>query len=183
MRTEEDALRSLKRYMAVILGDQWEVRMASDEGSFELPFAKVAEAGPALYTSKRVYTDVVLPTQVFCYQTPNTSISGSLRDARMVRETLVQAIEVGQPAGDGTGWPRRIPLYDYEGLDDSQGSNRRNSYDFLRVLDFSVTTIQDSDVPTGAVVVADLRLSWRRDTTIDPGYETVESVGVTIDAS
>lgn len=185
MRTETDVLLSVKRYFALCLGDAWEVREWSDEGSFSFPLAKVSEAGPALYTSKRVYTDIVLPVQVFCYQEPSDSVSASMRAARVVRETIIQAIEVGQVADPRvvTGWPRRIPLFDYAGLDPSQGSTVRNTYDFIKVTDLSVNTVQDSDVPTGVVVVADLRLAWRRDTTVDPGYETVESVGVNIGAS
>lgn len=182
MRTESDVLRSVRRYFASILGDAWEVREWSDEGAFELPLAKIAEVGAATYTSHRIVSDVVLPIQVFLYQEPNVSTSASLRDARALRDVVWRAVEVGQ-VGDGAAWPRRIPLYDYDGLTETQTSNKRNTYDFIRVLDLSLNSIQDSEVPTGVVVVADMRLGWRRDTTVDPGNDIVNSVAVTIDAS
>lgn len=179
MRTETDALRSTKRYMAQVLGDSWEVRLWADEGSFALPLARIAEAGPALYTSRRIITDIVLPIQVHCYPEPSDTVTGALQAARDIRELIVRAIEIGV----GLGWPRRIPLYDYDGVAESDGSDIRNTYDFLRVIDLSVNSVPDSDEPTAVVVVADLRLAWGRDTTVNPTGETVESLRVTQSAS
>lgn len=175
MRKEEDALRSVRKYIAEVLGDDWQVRMWEDEGTFAPPFARVAESGPALYTSRRVLTDIVMPIQVHCYPVPSDSVTGALSVARGVRETLIEAIEIGV----GLGWPRRIPLYDYDGVAVGQGSDVRNTYDFLRVLDLSINTVPDSDEPTAAVAIADMRIAWSRDTTVSTPGETVNSVRVT----
>lgn len=183
MRTEADVMRSLQRYFALVLGDTWEVRQWTDEGSFEPPYARVAEAGPASYVSQRVYTDITLPVQVHLYAPPAISTSAAIGAARDLREQVMQAIEVGQIDVTNAAFPRRIPLFDYAGLLLGQGSESRNYYDFIRVLDLSMNTIQDANVPNAVVVVVDLRLSWRRDTTLSPQRDIVDSLTVTIDAS
>jgi hypothetical protein len=175
MRTSHDAIMSVKRYMAVALGAEWEVRLWSDEGSFAPPVARVAEASPTLVARHgRVAVEVTQALQVHCYTEPADTVSGSLVRARAVEELLHTAIEVGV----GEAWPRRIPLYDYDGIDAGEPSTARNYYDFLRVADFSVNRIEDSEDATLVVVVADVRVRWSRATTIDPGTGTVESLRV-----
>lgn len=183
MRQERDVLRSLRRYFALILGDQWEVRQWSDEGSFEPPYARVAPAGQAIYTSRRVYTDIVMPVQVHLYPPPQISSSAAMDVAWDLREVVVQAVEVGQIDVPNAAWPRRIPLFDYADTPSVHGSDTRNYYDYIKVMDLSVNTIQDSNVPNAVVVVVDLRLAWRRDTTLTPQRGIVDSLPVTIDAS
>lgn len=178
MRTHEDALRSVKRYLALVLGDTWEVRMWADEGSYAAPLAKVAESGPALFTSHRVYTDVVQPVQVHFFLPVAATVSEAMFAARKLRQQITEAIEIGIDQGR----PRRIPLYDYDGLSESESSSARNYYDYLKVRDLSVNTVPDSNVPTGVVVVADMRIAWSQYTTVTPDSVTVESVRVTTSA-
>lgn len=175
MRTQEDVVRSVKRYFALVLGDEWEVRTWADEGAFEAPMARISESGPALATSRRVLTDFVLPMQLHCFLPVADTVSAAERAARIVMQTLTNGVEVGIDIA----FPRRIPLYDYDGLDESQPSDSRNYYDYIKVVDFSVNAVPDSDVPTGIAVVATLRVTWGQYTTVDPGYQTVESVSVT----
>lgn len=174
MRTPQDAVRSVKRYMAEALGPEWEVRLWTDEGSFAPPIARVAEASPTLYASRRVATDITKALQVHCYQAPADSVTKGTLAAREVEQRLVTAIEVGV----GLAWPRRIPLYDYDGVPDNEGSSERNTYDFLRVSDFSVNLVHDTDEPTVVIVVADLRVAWSQPTTVDVAAQTVNSLRV-----
>jgi hypothetical protein len=174
MRTENDAIRSVKRYLAQALGQQWEVRLWTDEGSFSPPIARVAKTTAATYTSRRVFTDVVMGMQIHCYLVPAKSTSAALLAAGDAQQLLVTAIETGL----GLAWPRRIPLYDYDGVPEDQGSDARSTFDFLRVLDFSVNSVQDNDDPNVVIVVADLRVAWSQQTTIDPVVRTVESLRV-----
>lgn len=183
MRTERDVMRSLRRYFALILGEGWEVRQWSDEGTFEPPFARVAPAGQAIYTARRVYTDIVMPAQVHLYPPPQLTSSDAMDVAWGLRERVVQAIEVGQVDVPDAAFPRRIPLFDYADTPPSHPSNLRNYYDFIKVMDLSMNTIPDSTVPNAVVVVVDLRLAWRRDTTVYPQRDIVDSLTVTIDAS
>lgn len=174
MRTSQDVLMSVKRYMALALGPEWEVRLWSDEGSFKPPLARVSESAPTQYDSRRVATDLTQAMQVHCYAHPKDTVSESLRDARAVQEKLTVAVEVGVDLA----WPRRIPLYDYQGKGPGEPSSARNTYDFVRVVDFSVNHVQDSDDPTIVVVVADIRVRWSRATTADMGLLTVNSLRV-----
>lgn len=174
MRTSHDVMRSLRRYVSIALGSDWEVRNWIDEGSFAPPIARVAESGPSSYSSRRVVTDVMKPVQIHCYQSPPDSASAARSDARRVEALLVRAIEVGVDLGR----PRRIPLYDYDGVADNKPSDARNYYDYMRVLDFSVNSVFDPDDQTIVVVVADLRIAWSAYTTVDVGAKTVESVRV-----
>lgn len=174
MRQVNDVLMSVKRYMAVALGPEWEVRLWSDEGSFKPPLARVAESAPTQYDSRRVATDITQALQVHCYSHPADTASLALREARAVEEKLTVAVEVGVDLA----WPRRIPLYDYEGKGPGEPSDARNTYDFVRVVDFSVNHVQDSDDPTIVVVVADIRVRWSRATTVDMALVTVNSLRV-----
>jgi len=174
MRTENDAIRSVKRYLAIALGDEWEVRMWTDEGSFKPPLARVAEASPALYDSMRVQTNIIQALQVHCFSAPAESTTAAMIQAREVKQLLVTAIEVGVDLAR----PRRIPLYDYDGIAESEPSTKRSYYDFLRVLDLSLNVVQDSDDPNVVVVVADLRIAWSQATTVAPETVTVNSLRV-----
>ena len=174
MRTENDAVRSLKRYLAIALGSEWEVRMWTDEGSFKPPIARVAESTPAIYSSKRVQTDIVMGMQVHCFTAPAASASAAMVQAREVKQLLVTAFELGVDLAR----PRRIPLYDYDGLDESEPSTKRSYYDFLRVQDLSLNVAQDTDDPNVVVVVADLRIAWSQATTVSPETVTVNSLRV-----
>lgn len=179
MRTQEDVLRSIRRYVSLVLGPTWQVRNWTDEGSFAPPLARVAPAGPATYRSRRVVTDIVLPVQVHFYLVPGDTVTEAMRSARLLTERVLGAIEIGIDQAR----PRRIPLYDYEGLTEAQGSDKRNYYDYLKVEDLSINTVADSDVPTGVVVIADIRVAWSQYTTVDPGGVTVDFVRVTTSAS
>lgn len=174
MRTVNDAIRSVKKYLAEALGDEWEVRLWTDEGSFAPPLARVSAASPTVYTSRRRITDIIQALQIHCYVAPAASSSAALIKARDVEQQLVRAIELGV----GLAWPRRIPLYDYDGVAETEGSSARNLYDFMRVLDFSVNAVMDSDDPNVVVVVADLRVAWSQLTTVDLSVRTVESLRV-----
>lgn len=178
MRTELDALLSVKRYFALVLG--WEVRLWSDPGTYRPPMAKVAKSGPSASSRRgRGIADYTMPVQVFMFPDVAIDVSTGWTESLRISEMVFQAIDVGI----GEGWPRRIPLYDYAGLTDGQGSNARSYSDFLRVDDLSMNTVPDSDVPEAMIVVADMRVAWSRDTTIDVDHETVESVVVITSAS
>jgi hypothetical protein len=163
MRTATDAVLSAQRYFAVALGADWECRLWTDEGSFSPPIARIAEAGPVLHARHgRGVVEMVLPLQLHCYTAPGPSAAASLERARAVEELLTQIIETGS----GDGRPRRIPLYDFPG-------ETRNYYDYLRVIDFSVTRTMDAQDATLIVVIADLRVGWSRVTVLDPDQVTV----------
>lgn len=172
MRTANDVVRSVKKYVSQCLGDDWEVRLWSDEGAWVEPIAIVSESSPTTYQSRRIWTDGTKALQVHLYPGAAASTSDAMTLARNLEQRLVQMVELGL----GLAFPRRIPLWDYDGVDLTHGSDTRETYDFMRVTDFSVNSIPDSDDPRRVVVVADLRVTWPQMTTVDPGHLTVESL-------
>lgn len=113
MRTNIDALRSLKRYVAASLGDAWEVRLSMDEGTFSRPQALIQAAGsPVNSQASRHAVDVVAPFVIYLYPESGSTHMESLINAGDAEELLFDAFHVGVGA---FGRPLRIPFYDYEG--------------------------------------------------------------------
>lgn len=181
MRTAIDALRSMNRYIALALGDTWEVRLWTDDVKLPFPFARVTFAGPTLMTGPAMYADVTQPMVVHAYQEPQESVEAGIISALMVEDVLFNAFQ-GRGAGPVRSGNMRIPLYDYDGvpLDGIEsGSDTRFTSDYLRVLDFSTSHLHDPQDDRNITVSADIRVMWRRPTHADPG-KPVESLEVEI---
>jgi hypothetical protein len=160
-RAPESALRSLKRYVAVALGDDWEVRLSREEGAFERPFARVVQAGPANYpnTGGQFLADVIQPFAVYCYPLPGRTPDESLIAAQEAEEAISRAFLTGVELG----YPRRVPLLNYDGVGLAEpGVNSRRA--FLRVQDLTTQPFVDPDNNLLHTIAADVRLTWRRTT-------------------
>lgn len=192
MRTTTDVLRSMNRYVALVLGDEWEVRLAADDVRHGAKFAVVSLVGPTLYSGPAIYQDAIQPMQVAAYQAPAESNETGLVAALVVEETLFGGFSGKFPSysettNDATPvtrtvrtGSRRVPLYDYSGvpLDGvNAGTFARNEHDYMRVLDFSTSRLSDPVDDRAIVVLADIRVTWRRPTHADPG-KPVESIEV-----
>ena len=157
-RTPVDALRSLKRYVAVALGDDWEVRLSREEGAFERPFARVVQAGAALYPKGGQFlSDVIQPFSVYAYPPSAATPDAALLIAQQTEDALYRAFQ----AGVEQGRPRRVPLYNYtdRGLDEAGIWMPRG---FLRVDDLSTQPFVDPDDNKLWTIACDVRLTWRR---------------------
>jgi hypothetical protein len=208
MRTTEDALRSLKKYIASSLGPEWEVRLAADDDIFNRPFARVRTTTPGTVMSQgSVTAEYRQSFSILCYpEEPETAEEARIVAAR-VEEKLFQALAVGthtpsisqrvvgykaDPPTDpptvpavGTGFrrghPKRIPLYDYTGiaLTSPATEGDRDSRDFMRITgDPTITTLTDPNDALSVVVAAELRMSWVRFAAVPSEAMTVESVTV-----
>jgi hypothetical protein len=158
-RSHIDALRSVKRYVSVALGDDWEVRLAREEGAFARPFARVWQVAGTTYPllSGRWLTDMVQPFVIAAYPEQGRDPDQALLFAQSVENTLYRAFRVGVEDGRAL----RVPLYNYY---------RVKSWDagvwypraFMRVQDLSTQPFPDPDENTLWTVVCDVRLTWRR---------------------
>lgn len=162
-RTSDDALRSLSRYMALTLGDEWEVRLWDQEGTYRTPFARVAEAGDMILDGGPFHYDVTQPFTVHCY--PDYPDGGTTEQSRMIANETIEKLTHGLRVGVGAGHPERIPFYNYNGVPlDGTGSDARGEHDYLRVVrgSLSVGRIPDPTDDRWITVVVNMRLTWRR---------------------
>lgn len=168
-RTASDALRSLKRYVSLALGDDWEVRLGREEGAFERPFARVWQVAGSTYptTGGKWLSDIVQPFVISAYPLRAETSDGAVMGAQAVEDTLYRAFRVG--VGDGRAL--RVPLCNYTGVAlDQPGVWFPVGY--MRVNDLSTQPFPDPDDDKLWTVVCDVRLTWRR------LAETIPSSGV-----
>lgn len=174
MRTTWDSLRSVQRYVSEALGPNWEVSVSNDRGEFEYPYSRVSFVGDVLSAGPALYALLTQPMTISCHLEPAESVTASSRAADAVRMALVDAFQV---RGVGLGRPRRVPLYDYDAVADSEQSYERHPSDFLTVADFSARLLPDPEEPRRIPVVCDLRVSWHRAGRVPYGdTQPVESV-------
>lgn len=96
MRTQTDVLRSLKRYVAHVLGDSWEVRLWDEPGTFDRPFARVARATSALPTNRVHHIEYVMPCVVHLYHGGSEmTIEQAIAGAEAAEQLLTDGFEIG----------------------------------------------------------------------------------------
>jgi hypothetical protein len=164
VRTATDAIRSVKRYVALSLGEQWEVRLANEDGTMHYPYAIVANVGPRAYrhggsvSGEAAYlVEQTQPITVYAYPEPASTFEAGLLVGDAVGDALWAAF-----AGGVT--PLRVPLYDYDGVPLDGGSDVRNAHDYLRLTDVQINRVPDSADEHRIIIVCDFRASWRRAT-------------------
>jgi hypothetical protein len=159
VRTENDAARSLARYTSEILGSGWEIRYAEVPEVFSRPFGVVGPAGPSLDSpgSAGAHYDVIMPCSIHLWPSEGDDPESALLEALEVKQTLATGIRVGV----GVGGPRRVPLWDYDGVGINEDAVVRGLSDYLRVNDFSTDCVRDEEDPRVYEVVSDIRLGWR----------------------
>lgn len=158
-RSHIDALRSLKRYVAVALGDEWEVRLSREEGAFARPFARVWQVAGTTYplTGGRWLADMTQPFVIVAYPLPGRDPDQALMFAQKVENMLYTAFRVGVE----NGRPLRVPLYNYYRVK-SWDAGEWYPRAFMRVNDLSTQPFPDPDENTLWTVTCDVRLTWRR---------------------
>jgi hypothetical protein len=99
-RSSTDALRSLKKYTSQALGDNWEVRLAYEQGVFSRPFCRVGYAGRAIPSGPAFETTMVQPFNLLCHPQETENEDESLIEAGRVMELLIHAFRIGVGAID-----------------------------------------------------------------------------------
>lgn len=178
MRQEYDVIRSLARYVALALGEDFMVREVNEEGAVTRPGAIIEMASPEARAdaSTRQVLEVNAGYDIFVYPSLGKVPLESRAIAGRVAGQLSEAIEGGVDEGQ----PGLIPLYDYEGVPYDQPSEVRRSQDFARVLDFSVWPKQSPDDELRYTVAAEVRLGWRRDRALPSNARTLQSIRIAL---
>lgn len=162
MRSQLDALLSVQKYTAVALGDSWEVRLESDRGEIVegTPVAQVMMVGDASSTGSAWFADVSQPMAIHLYPLPQETTTRSTIEATRVQETIQAAYRF---RGVGLGYPCRVPLFDYDGVDPHvEDSDVRYEHDFLSVLNFGCSQLPDAEDRRRIRVIASFTARWRR---------------------
>lgn len=177
MRGINDVILSVKRHVAIALGDEWEVRIPGEEEfAFERPFARVGRAGQTtiVQATNFRFSKNTQALVVSVFPRVKATAEDSLLEAGSVEDILYSAfwqrVDLGHPA--------RIPLFDYDGIGTERGSQRRHPSDYLRVEDFSVSATQDATDAKLITVTADLRVAWLRQGAVPSQERTVERVSL-----
>lgn len=158
-RSHQDALRSVKRYVAVALGDEWEVRLSREEGAFKRPFCRVWQVAGTEYplTGGRFLADMTQPFVIAAYPPRGRDPDHALLGAQKVENTLYRAFRVGVENGRA----RRVPLYNYYRVKNWEVGNWYPRA-FMRVNDLATQPFPDPDDDKLWTVICDIRLAWRR---------------------
>lgn len=186
MRTASDAIRSLKKYTSLALGDEWEVRMTDEEGAFKRPFARVSPAAPARHQMHGArHRKITQRAVVVAYPEEKSTADLAIMEATRVTELLQFAfvgpglMVNGYRPSTGRGHPMRLPLWDYEGiaLDQPATDAERATNDFMRLEDEPVIgPLRDTDDELLWVVTADFQVSWTASVAVDINGLPVERV-------
>jgi hypothetical protein len=176
MRTALDMLRSLARYTYEVLGPEWEVRPLAEQGSFERPHAVVEPAGGQVITGPPHTVDIVQPYVIHAFCEKKASPPESLHEAARVEELLWLGFRRNgnrpQPRLPGPASyarPGLVPLWDWEDVDFTQGSDVRRDPDYAAIRDLTIERVQTPSDELLYTVTAEIRLNWRRDGVLPDG--------------
>jgi hypothetical protein len=195
VRSREDALRSVRRYVWSALGGMpWRVRLELD-GRFKRPFVLVSSppAGP-LVPGGPGSVRQALPLLVQAYPVlppagPMRTTEARLR-AERAGELLIQALTIGAAdIADPTvrGYHGRIPLWDYTDDDgeplplEGEGAvaTRRFYCDYLSVDDGWTVQVQPEAAERQLFVARlNLRVQWFRNARLRSGDVTLQRVEI-----
>jgi hypothetical protein len=146
-------------------GEEWEVRFWAERGEFREPFCRVSLVTASGTSGPALYYEVSQPMAIECYPNRADDPEGAIDRATAVQDALLHAF---RGRGTDEARPKRIPLYDYDGVPLDQGvAESRLDTDFMRVTDFSPRLLPDLQDPRRVGVVADVRLSWRKDVRLE----------------
>jgi hypothetical protein len=187
VRTSEDVLRSFKRYVALLVIPDFEVRLSSEEGAWERPFCRVAWTTPITNVAHGARAVECRRTmQIVAWPAESEKPDDAVLVAERLNEQFTQAFSVGLHAasynrGTGRAHPLRVPIYDYADVpaEEPVTEDDRAATDFASIVEQpTVGDIPDPNTDLSRLVIADLRVRWMRSTAIPTDGETIEQVVV-----
>lgn len=153
--------RSIARYVARILGDDWEdVRPAEVEGSFDRPYALVEQVGGRTVGGSAMLADVSVPITISAFPRSHEDADEAWRIAMQTVERLEDgfASDLYPP-----GAPYRIPLYDYSEVPMDATTDDRAHCDYLRVTQpVGISPVKDAEDKRLWMIAVDFRCGYRR---------------------
>lgn len=186
MRTSLDVLRSTKKYVGELALPDYNVRLASEEGTWERPFCRIGWSTPAVNASQgQLALQITRTLNVVVWPAEAASGDEAVLVAEGVVEMLTLAFAVGlhtpsyRPSSN-RAHPSRIPIWDYDGkaFTDQATDADRDPRDFAWVVEPpSFDHLEDESTPRSRLVVGDVRLRWFRYIGVETPGEVVVTVG------
>lgn len=198
MWESDDVLRSVRRYLALILADPWELRVERRQVTDdERPVAVVEVGDESVLRAREAITqgnvESLYPLTISAY--PAVPTEGGdvdvIREARAAATALKTLLKRWVIFGmkvedkDGVQWsgPFRIPLYDYAEVPltgpDRVGPDDPHDVLWVQRESLAVKAIQDEDDLRRWSVFADMRVTLEqpgRERDEDEGYEVTEGI-------
>lgn len=179
MRTSIDIMRSLKRYVAEALGDEWEVRLQGEQGTFRRPAAQVIVATGQSITGPAQAMDMLQTFDIQVFPLPGETVMDSLINAGEAEDALVWAFR----SGVGKGRAARLPIYDYAAVGGAEGSTTRQHPDFAQIRELEIDRVQNPSDELLMSVSAKVRLGWRRGAALPSTGRVARGVTVNTEAT
>lgn len=181
MYEPDDIVRSVRRYVAVMLGPPWQLDLERKEVADDARPAGVLETGPeavrrARATVPQGSVELFMPLTVSLYP-PLAEPREAGRAARRLSGSLLDLLLVGADGpvfadGRRAAGPERIPLYDYSNIPligtAAERAGPEFPHDVLWVEDYSARPVQDPLDPQRWTVVLELRVSYERPGRVGP---------------
>jgi hypothetical protein len=177
-----NVLRSLARYVALALGEEYEVRLGRDEAAgLERPAARMVPATPVTSTPhgarhavrRRTFAITALPV-------PGINAESSLMEALRIEYLLSEALTGGIDQAlfstrSERRHPHRIPLFDYSGLGLYEPASEDRRAGVARVVEPpAIQSFPDPADDLLYTVTCTVRLEWTESVTRATDWRTVE---------
>lgn len=168
MRTSADALRSIRRYIGVLLATDvpplwkdeqhsWEVRLWGAEGEFGFPFARVAPITPTTYTGSAAVREAAKTFAVHLYPVPLATPEDSIMEVERVEELLTVAFETGFTYEEPLQPPGRLVAVVVK----TGGATAAGSFDYaVTALNASGESVASAVVTRALVAGGYVNLAW-----------------------
>lgn len=173
MGDPDDVARSVRRYIAGMLGPPWEIDLervpVADEdrpvGSIETGVAAVRQARISVPQGQVILFMPVTVTLYPSLQAPNLAGQTARRLAHALEQLMVYGADgLNFASGRPAAGPERIPLWDYADVALEGDAAARSGPEFpssvMWVEDYTSQPIQDTMDPQRWTVILDMRLSW-----------------------
>lgn len=161
-RDQYSALRSVRRYLGLVLPSPWDVQYVRHEPQLR-PLAVVRLVGPRMTSGSAYVRRYTQNVEVFAYPAGvESDVATSEVEAQQVANLILRAFDAGSvPAG---GYSLRVPFFDYSAI--APGGvlpGGAKPFDYLVLSNLSGTVRQDPETDDLYTVMVDLRVGWSDD--------------------
>ena len=161
-RDQYSALRSLRRYLGLLLPAPWDVQYIRREPQLR-PLAVVRLVGPRVTTGSAYVRRFTQNVEVFAYPSGlESDVAASEVEAQQVADLILRAFDSGSVLAGG--YSMRVPFFDYSGIAPQDVLEPdAEPFDYLVLSNLSGAVRQDPETDDLYTVMVDLQVGWSDD--------------------